>query len=532
MVRSKEYIMTADTGLNGGELPAYDAASGENAAGGGKSASEACEAQSSAAGGEKSVMVAMSGGVDSSVSLLMLKQAGYQCMGITMKLVEKNEELTPENRKSDAKDFAAEGAENAENAESRDIADARKVAESLDVPFRVVDLCEMFRDKVIEPFACAYERGETPNPCVYCNKEIKFGYLHELRKKLGADFLATGHYARIVYSDEDGYFLLKKAADSKKDQSYFLYQLTQEQLAHTLFPMSDIIKEDARRLAEEEDIITSRKRESQDICFVPDGKYAEVIRRHRLMSADEYRGPCGDVSSSEDEKPGGDVISSSEDEKSGVGISDGDSKTTGDTSLRAFEPGEFIDKEGNVLGTHKGIINYTVGQRKGLGLSLKKPGYICKIDVKNNRIVIGDNEDLFTREFDVKDVNLISCERLSEYKVRNGASAAESTSGTGIETAGGAGSDAGCETVGGAGSDASCDTAGGTVSGTGIDASGIRLNVRIRYNQKEQPATVIQTAPDMLHVIYDEPQRAITSGQAAVLYDGDIVVGGGIIINN
>ncbi len=519
MVRSKEYTMTADTGLNGGELPAYDAASGENAAGGGKSAIEACEAQSSAAGGGKSVMVAMSGGVDSSVSLLMLKQAGYQCMGITMKLVEENEE-------------------------SRDIADARKVAESLDVPFRVVDLCEMFRDKVIEPFACAYERGETPNPCVYCNKEIKFGYLHELRKELGADYLATGHYARIVYSNEDGYFLLKKAADLKKDQSYFLYQLTQEQLAHTLFPMSDIIKEDARRLAEEEDIITSRKRESQDICFVPDGKYAEVIRRHRLMSADEYRGPGGDVSSSEDKKSGGYVISSSEDEKPGVDISDGSSKTTGDTSLRAFEPGEFIDKEGNVLGTHKGIINYTVGQRKGLGLSLKKPGYICKIDVKNNRIVIGGNEDLFTREFDVKDVNLISCERLSEYKVRNGASAAESTSGTGIDTVGGAGSDAGCETVDGAGSDAGCETVGGaglgtgtdaaarTVSGTGTDASGIRLNVRIRYNQKEQPATVIQTAPDMLHVIYDEPQRAITSGQAAVLYDGDIVVGGGIIVNN
>ncbi len=489
MVRSKEYTMTADTGLNGGELPAYDAASDENAAGGGKS-----------------VMVAMSGGVDSSVSLLMLKQAGYQCMGITMKLVEENEE-------------------------SRDIADARKVAESLDVPFRVVDLCEMFRDKVIEPFACAYERGETPNPCVYCNKEIKFGYLHELRKELGADYLATGHYARIVYSNEDGYFLLKKAADLKKDQSYFLYQLTQEQLAHTLFPMSDIIKEDARRLAEEEDIITSRKRESQDICFVPDGKYAEVIRRHRLMSADEYCGPSGDVSSSEDKKSGVDV-SSSEDEKPGVDISDGGSKTTGDTSLRAFEPGEFIDKEGNVLGTHKGIINYTVGQRKGLGLSLKKPGYICKIDVKNNRIVIGGNEDLFTREFDVKDVNLISCERLSEYKVRNGASAAESTSGTGIDTVGGAGSDAGCETVDGAGSGTGTDAAARTVSGTGTDASGIRLNVRIRYNQKEQPATVIQTAPDMLHVIYDEPQRAITSGQAAVLYDGDIVVGGGIIVNN
>ncbi len=410
-------------------------------------------------------MVAMSGGVDSSVTLLMLKQAGYRCEGITMKLVEKKDEQDAEGSCSREKE--SEGTD----TESNDVKDARKVASALNVPFRVVDLCDMFREKVIEPFSCAYEHGETPNPCVRCNKEIKFGYLHELRKKLGIDYLATGHYARIEQDDETGKMLLKKASDKKKDQSYFLYSLTQEQLSHTLFPMADIVKEDTRKLARMQGLVTSNKKESQDICFVPDGKYAEVIRRHRAEFGIKRKARGSSVHI-EDASPNLKVFE----------------PLKAFESLKAFEPGEFVDKEGNVLGTHKGIINYTVGQRKGLGLSLKKPGYVYKIDAKNNRVIIGDNEDLFTREFDVKEVNFISCEKLEDYRIRNG-SADDNDS-----------------------------------------AFGMRLNVRIRYNQKEQPATVIQTGKDTLHVIYDEPQRAITSGQAAVLYDGDIVVGGGIIV--
>lgn len=351
---------------------------------------------------KKKVIIAMSGGVDSSAAAYLLRSQGHECAGFTMKLLGS---LTEDS---------VCGSED-------DVKDARKVAEKLDMPFYDFDFSDEFREEVMERFVSAYEQGHTPNPCIYCNRYMKFGLLYEKAKELGYDYVATGHYARVAYDEERGRWLLKKALDPKKDQSYMLCGMTQEQLAHAIFPLGGMDKSGVRDLAESQGMENARKRESQDICFVPDGSYAEFI--------EEFRG-------------------------------------------KTYPEGDFTDMEGNVLGRHKGIIRYTVGQRKGLGLSLKKPGYVCHICPENNTIVIGDNSDLFTTKFQVKDLNLIAFEDLY---------------------------------------------------------AGARLKVRVRYHQAEQWAHVIQTGPDTLEVEFEEPQRAITKGQAAVLYDGDIVAGGGII---
>ena len=361
---------------------------------------------------EKKAIIAMSGGVDSSVAALLCQQEGFDCMGVTLALTNNEDRGIPQEKTCCSVD---------------DVADARSVAFRLGMPFYVFNFKDAFRREVMGRFVQAYENGETPNPCVDCNRYIKFEKLMRRGEEIGYPYVATGHYARVEQDPQTGRWLLKKGLDPAKDQSYMLYSLTQWELSRLLLPLGGLTKERVRELAEEHGFINARKRDSQDICFVPDGDYAAFIRRWEEKKEDP----------------------------------------------KEFPPGEFVGTEGQVYGQHKGIIHYTVGQRKGLGLSFPQPMYVCKIDTKKNQVVLGKQEELFSREVTARDINLISQE--------------------------------------------SIDTP-------------MRVKARVRYRQMEQPATAIQTGPDELQVIFDEPQRAITPGQSLVLYDGDTVVGGGKIV--
>lgn len=350
-------------------------------------------------------LIAMSGGVDSSLAAKLMVDKGFECIGCTMKLYH-NEDIGIEKTRT--------------CCSLDDVEDAKSVAYKLGMPFYVFNFTESFNDIVIRKFVESYEKGITPNPCIDCNRYMKFDKLYERAKTLGCDYIVTGHYARI--EEKDGKYVLKKALDETKDQSYVLYSLTQDQLAHTMFPLGNMRKTEVRKIADESNFVNADKPDSQDICFVPDGDYAKVI---------ELR--------------------------------------TGKKSPL----GNFVDKDGNVLGKHKGIINYTLGQRKGLGISSTEPLYVCKICPENATVVLGKNEDLFTKEADVTEFNWIS---------------------------------------------------GSAPSGE------VRCKAKVRYRQPEQWVTVTPTSQNTVHIVFDEPQRAITPGQAAVLYDGDIVLGGGTII--
>ena len=351
-------------------------------------------------------LIAMSGGVDSSVAALLTKEKGIDCIGCTMKLYEAGDtDLPPEESRT--------------CCSLDDTEDARSVAFRLGMPFYAFNYKEEFRDKVMNKFAESYEMGETPNPCIDCNKYLKFGRLYERAEVLGCDYIVTGHYARIEKQGEK--YVLKRALDESKDQSYVLYNLTQELLAHTLFPLGELTKKEAREIAEKNGFVNAHKPDSQDICFVPDGDYASVVE-----------------------------------------------KLTGKTP----EPGNFVDKEGNVLGEHKGIINYTIGQRKGLGLAMGHPVFVCAICPENNTVVIGENEDLMKREVLVKDFNWISGE---------------------------------------------------------VPGEPVRCTAKTRYRMKDQPAVIYPLEDGGAKIVFDEPQRAITRGQSAVAYDGDMVLGGGVI---
>ncbi len=350
------------------------------------------------------VLVAMSGGVDSAVSAHLVNQE-HEALGVTMKLHDETDNLIY-----------------GENSccSNQDIADAKSVCDLVGIPHEVHDFGASFKACVIKDFIDCYKNGSTPNPCVVCNRKIKFEALLKMALERGYDAIATGHYARIE-KRFDGRYLLKKALDLSKDQSYVLYSLTQDQLSHTLFPLGEMTKQDVRQLAEAIGFTNARKHDSQDICFVPDGDYVSFIER---------------------------------------------------TSGESFEKGDFVDVDGNTLGKHDGIIKYTIGQRKGLGIAFGEPIYVIKKDIENNTIVLGRNSDLFATTLTATNINLISCDKITEP---------------------------------------------------------MRVKAKIRYNQNEQPATVEQIDENRIKVIFDEPQRAITKGQSVVLYDGDIVVGGGII---
>ena len=352
----------------------------------------------------KKALIAMSGGVDSSLAAKLMKDKGFDCIGCTMKLYH-NEDVGIERSRT--------------CCSLDDVEDARSVAYKLGMPFYVFNFTDAFRDTVIRKFIESYENGITPNPCIDCNRYMKFDKLFERVKILGCDYIVTGHYARI--EEQDGKFVLKKALDETKDQSYVLYSMTQDQLAHTMFPLGGMRKTEVRAIAEESGFVNADKPDSQDICFVPNGDYASVIELQ--------------------------------------------------TGKRPVE-GNFVDKQGNILGRHKGVIHYTIGQRKRLGISHTEPLYVCGICPQDGNVILGSNDDLFSREADISDFNWIS------GKVFEGE---------------------------------------------------FRCKAKIRYRHPEQWATVLPTGADTVHITFDEPQRAITPGQAAVLYDGDIVLGGGTI---
>ena len=352
------------------------------------------------------VCVAMSGGVDSSVAAVLLQEQGYELSGVNLRIFH-NEDLG-ESREKTCCSLA-------------DAEDAALVARRLGFPFYVFDFAQVFRDTVIRDFVEEYQVGHTPNPCAVCNREVKFGALLRRVQALGQDFLATGHYAQVERDPDSGRYLLKRAADRSKDQTYFLYMLTQDQLAHTLFPLGGLHKAEVRQIAETRGLVNARKHDSQDICFVPDGKYADFIER-----------------------------------------------TTGHPS----PTGPFLDREGRVLGQHKGLIRYTRGQHKGLGLSTEEPLYVLEKDAAANTIRLGPDSALWTTELTAEQVNLISMPEL-------------------------------------------------TVP--------LRVTAKTRYSQREAAATVTSLPDGCIHVVFDEPQRAITAGQAVVLYDGEYVVGGGTI---
>ena len=352
------------------------------------------------------VCVAMSGGVDSSVAAVLLQQAGYQLSGVNLRLYH-NEDLGQSREKTCCSLSDAE--------------DAALVARRLGFPFYVFDFSQVFRDTVIRDFVEEYQAGRTPNPCAQCNRTVKFGALMQRVRELNRDFLATGHYARVEQDPDSGRYLLKRAADRSKDQTYFLYMLTQDQLAHTLFPLGGLLKSEVRQIAEAHGLINAKKHDSQDICFVPDGKYAAFIER-----------------------------------------------TTGQVS----PAGPFLNQEGRVLGQHKGMIRYTLGQHKGLGLSTDEPLYVLEKDAAANAIRLGPDSALWTRTLTADQVNLISVPELT---------------------------------------------------------TPMRVTAKTRYSQRESAATAEVLPDGRLRVVFDEPQRAVTPGQAVVLYDGENVVGGGTI---
>lgn len=347
------------------------------------------------------VFLGMSGGVDSSTAAVLLGEAGYAVSGLHLSLLRG----LPLPAGHPADDGSA----------------ARAAAEQLGLPFYDEDLSGVFREKVIRYFIQEYEAGRTPNPCVFCNRELKFGVMWDTAKRLGADYLATGHYAKIGRDEKTGRWLLQRGADRSKDQSYFLCRLTQEQLSRTLFPLGGLEKTKVRALAEAHGLVSAQKRDSQDICFVPDGDYAGFIER--CLGHPSPTGP-------------------------------------------------FLGREGRVLGQHKGFIRYTKGQHKGLGLSIEPPLYVLRKDPETHAICLGHNEDLFVSELIAGDWNWIAIPALT-----------------------------------------------GPMS----------VTVKTRYSQREAEAVAEPLPEGKVRIRFTEPQRAVTPGQFAVLYDGETVVGGGVI---
>ncbi len=346
----------------------------------------------------ENALVALSGGVDSAVAAWLTQRAGIHCVGATMALCTQALTGIP-----------------------FDPRDAQAVADRLGIVFHILDSGDIFREQVVEDFVRSYEEGLTPNPCVVCNKKIKFGHLLDQARALGCQLVVTGHYARICYDDTSGRYLLYKAADTAKDQSYFLASLSQAQLGCARFPLGELTKEQVREIAERQGFLNARKRDSQDICFIPDGDYVAFLERY-----------------------------------------------TG----KSYPAGEYLDLAGKVVGTHRGAVAYTLGQRKGLGIAMGAPVYVCAKDMERNTVTIGPEEHLFTRTLTADNWNWIPFPALT---------------------------------------------------------GPMRVTAKTRSRHIGAEATVYPQEDGTARVDFDEPQRAITPGQAVVLYDGDLVVGSGTI---
>ena len=354
------------------------------------------------------VVVGMSGGVDSSVAAYLLKEQGYDVIGVTMQIWQKED--------------PAEIADNGGCCGLSAVDDARRVAFKIDIPYYVMNFRDDFKKYVIDYFVDEYSKGHTPNPCIACNRYVKWESLLRRSKEIGADYIATGHYARIDKHPVTGRYAIKLSATAQKDQTYALYNLTQDQLSKTLMPVGEYTKDQIRAMADEIGLLVAHKPDSQDICFVSDGDYASYIEENS------------------------------------------DAKIT---------PGNFVLSDGTVVGKHKGIIHYTVGQRKGLGLSLGHPVFVLEIRPETNEVVVGSNEESMSRYVRADQVNFMTVEDLTEPK---------------------------------------------------------RVWAKIRYNHRGAWCTVEKTGEDEILCTFEEPQRAITPGQAVVLYDGEYVLGGGTII--
>ena len=345
----------------------------------------------------KSALIAMSGGVDSSAAAYLMLSQGFRCQGATMRLLHSDD--------------------------GRNAADAEAVCQRLGIPFTALDLAREFEEAVIQKFVRVYQTGGTPNPCVDCNRRMKFSRLMETAGAAGLYYVASGHYAQVDQDEETGRWLLKKALDARKDQSYFLYTLTQRQLARVQFPLGGMEKRQVRELAERLGFVNARRRDSQDVCFIPDGDYGAFI--------EAYTG-------------------------------------------QPFPAGDFLDREGRTVGRHRGAVRYTLGQRKGLGLSMGEPVYVCGKDMAANTVTVGPESVLYAREALVEDLNWISIENL--------------------------------------------------------DAP-LRVGAKTRSRQGVQEAELFPEAGGRVRVVFDRPQRAVTPGQAAVAYDGSgTVLGGGTIV--
>jgi tRNA-specific 2-thiouridylase len=355
----------------------------------------------------KTVVIGMSGGVDSSVAAYLLKEQGYNVIGVTMQIWKDEDNCSLEDNGGCCGLSAVE--------------DARKVANNLDIPYYVMNFKKEFKENVMDYFVKDYLEGRTPNPCIACNRYVKWESLLQRSLQIGADYIATGHYAQVAKLD-NGRYTLKKSATDKKDQTYALYNLTQYQLEHTIMPVGMYTKDEIRDIAAKIDLQVANKPDSQEICFIPDNDYAKFIEENT------------------------------------------DAKIT---------EGNFVDIEGRVIGKHKGIIHYTVGQRKGLNLSLGKPGFVVKVDPVKNEVVIGDNEDVFSKQLVANNLNFMSIEKLD---------------------------------------------------------SPMKVTAKIRYSHKGATCIIEMQDENTIRVIFDEAQRAITPGQAVVFYDGEYVIGGGTII--
>lgn len=355
---------------------------------------------------KKKVMVGMSGGVDSSVAAAILKKEGYEVIGVTLQIWP--DDLPGPQPEGGCCSLSA-------------VEDARMVAFQLDIPYYVLNFQEIFNNNVIDYFVDEYTKGKTPNPCIACNRYVKFDAMLKKALSMGIDYIATGHYARIEYSDSAGRYLLKRSVTDKKDQTYALYNMKQHQLERTLFPIGNYSKEMVRQIADELGFVVADKPDSQEICFVTDNNYAGFI-------------------SSRLKEP--------------------------------MQPGYFVDTEGNILGMHKGIYNYTIGQRKGLGISFGKPMYVVKIDVENNRVVLGESGEEYSEGLIASDLNWIAFEKLEGPR---------------------------------------------------------KAMAKIRYSAKESEALISPLDDDKVKVEFAYPQRAVTPGQSVVFYEGDIVLGGGTI---